>query len=469
MGSLKTVFIAADPPMPKTGGGTRAFHFGKILNDIVDCHLYILFSVKRETLPQIILNNCISVRIATVEFTSSNISKACILFNYLRLLFAPWSFSKKDLILAADYHATNPYPGKQLLKQGFFLLLRYSITWYAVMLYRMGYSIPAKSLERVEQFKELKKEINKDIEISQLLWLDFSTLFTFFSNSRKANPSLRIFCNAHNIEYRVLERMRNLAKDKLEKNWLTCQAAVMKSAELEGFSYCDLVITCSEQDKQVILLNLPNANVEVIPNGVDINYFIPESFPTEHPSLIFTGNMGYKPNQDAVYYFIEKIFPYVMGANPSCTFIIAGARAGEVFEKYQNWSNIEIISSPVDMRPIYNKAWIAVVPLRIGGGTRLKILEAMAMEKPVVTTSIGAEGLVFKDNHQIFIADDELDFAARINMLIRDRNIAANMVKAAKETVCQVYDWERIRKNIANTIQKMLDFNFSKTVLPDIK
>jgi glycosyltransferase involved in cell wall biosynthesis len=456
MGSLKTVFIAADPPMPTTGGGTRTFHFSKILSDIVDCHLYILFFVKRETLSKSISNNCTSVKIATVEFTSSNISKVCILFNYLRLLFAPWSFSKKDLILAADYHATNPYPGKQLLKQVFFLLLRYSITWYAVMLYRMGYSIPARSLERAEQFKELKQEINNDIETSQLLWLDFSTLFPFFSNLRKANPSLRIFCNAHNIEYRVLERMRNLAKDKLEQNWLACQAAVMRSAELEGFSYCDLVITCSEQDKQEILLTLPNANIEVIPNGVDLSYFIPESCPTEHPSLLFTGNMGYKPNQDAVDYFIEKIFPYVIEVNPSCTFIIAGARAGEVFEKYQNWNNIEIISSPIDMRPIYNKAWIAIVPLRVGGGTRLKILDAMAMEKPVISTSIGAEGLRLKDNNEVFIDNDEPGFAEKINLLIREKHISDRMAKAAKEKISLLYDWKRISEDATNLIFKFI-------------
>lgn len=457
MASLKTVFIAADPPMPPSGGGTRAFHFSKVISDIANCSMFILFPVKRETLPKTVLNNCTSVRIATVQFTSAYISKAGILFNNLRLLFAPWSFQKEEIIATAAYYASNPYSGMHLMKRGFFFLLRYMVTSYAILLYRLGYSIPARSLERADQFMELKQEIVKDIETSQVLWLDFSTLFPFFSSPRKANPALKIICNAHNIEYRVLERMKNLAKDKLEQNWFACQAAIMKKAELKGFSDCDLVITCSEQDKQEILLTLPNANVEVIPNGVDISYFIPESCPTEHPSLLFTGNMGYKPNQDAVDYFIEKIFPFVIEANPACTFFIAGARAGEVFEKYQNWNNIEIISSPIDMRHIYNKAWITVVPLRVGGGTRLKILEAIAMEKPVVSTSIGAEGLVFKDKYHLFIADNELNFAEKINLLIRDRHIVERMVKVAKETVLNLYDWERIRLHTGNMIPKYID------------
>jgi len=326
-----------------------------------------------------------------------------------------------------------------------------------MLLYRIGYSIPARSLERANQFKELKQEINKNLKTTQLLWLDFSTLFPFFPNPRKVNPALRIICNAHNIEYRVLERMQSLAKDKLEKNWYVCQAAAMKKAEIKGFSNCDLVITCSEADKKEILLNLPNLAVELIPNGVDTGYFIPESRPTEHPSLLFTGNMGYKPNQDAVDYFIEKILPYVTKANPFCTFIIAGTLAGEVFEKYQARKDIEIISSPVDMRPIYNKAWIAVVPLRVGGGTRLKILEAMAMEKPVVSTFIGAEGLVFKDKHHLFIEDDELDFAEKINLLMCDRLIASSMVKLAKEIVVQKYNWDSIREEVSDVMRK---YNF---------
>jgi glycosyltransferase involved in cell wall biosynthesis len=456
MESIKTVFIAADPPMPPTGGGTRAFHFIRSLSSIADCHLFILFPVKRETLPQIVLNNCTSVRIATLEFTSAYISKAGILFNNLRLIFAPWSFQKEDIIATAAYYASNPYPGIHLMKRGFFFLLRYMVTSYAILLYRLGYSIPARCLERAGQFMELKQEIIKGIETSQLLWLDFSTLFPFFSNPRKANHALKIICNAHNIEYRVLERMKNLAKDKLEQNWFACQASVMKKAELKGFSDCDLVITCSDEDKREILLHLPDAAVEVIPNGVDMNYFIPQHAPTTEPSLLFTGTMGYEPNRDAMNYFMEYIFPFVLKVHPTCTFIIAGASAGEVFEKYQNWNNIEIISSPIDMRPIYNKAWIAVVPLRAGGGTRLKILEAAAMEKPVVSTSIGAEGLVFKDNDQLFIADDEMAFAEKINLLISDKHIASAMVNVAKEAVLNLYDWERIREHVSSVIPKYI-------------
>lgn len=454
MTESKTVFIAADPPMPPSGGGTRTFHFARALASISDCRLFILFPIKKEILPESVVNNCSSVSIAAAGFATAVKGKGGSLLNNLQLVFAPWSLPKKELILTAAYYASNPYPGKNEIKKVFFYFVRYIITWYAMLLYRMGYSIPARSLERADQFNEIKQEVSKTIAESGMLWIDFNTLFPFFLNLRKDYPTLKIVCNAHNIEYRVLERMKNLSKDKLEQNWYACQAAVMKKVELKGFSDCDLVITCSEEDKKEILLNLPSVVVEVLPNGVDIDYFTPLSEPSSYPSLLFTGTMGYEPNRDAVEYFIEKIFPAVIKSNPSCKFYIAGANADMAFKKYIGNNYIEIISSPADMRPFYNKAWIVVVPLRSGSGTRLKILEAMAMEKPVVSTKIGAEGIMVENANQLFIADAEQDFANKIDLLIKDRQIAVDIAKAAKETILKLYNWDSIRDNAANLILK---------------
>jgi glycosyltransferase involved in cell wall biosynthesis len=97
---------------------------------------------------------------------------------------------------------------------------------------------------------------------------------------------------------------------------------------------------------------------------------------------------------------------------------------------------------------------VVVVPLRVGGGTRLKILEAMAMEKPVVSTSIGAEGLMFNADDQLFIADNEQDFGEKVNLLIKDRNIAYKMAKSAKVTIIQKYDWNNIRESATKTIHQ---------------
>jgi glycosyltransferase involved in cell wall biosynthesis len=317
---------------------------------------------------------------------------------------------------------------------------------YALLLYRFGYSIPARCLERADQFNDLKKNILKNLEISQILWLDFSTLFPFFLNPRKSNPKIKIICNAHNIEYRVLERLKTLSKDELEKKWYTCQAEIMKKVEYEGFLNCDLVITCSDIDKKEILLHLPQLSVEVIPNGVDMDYFIPNSVLTIYPSLLFTGTMGYYPNRDAVDYFMESIFPPILKKHPTCTFIIAGAGASSSFSKYSTNDNVEIISSPEDMRPIYNKAWLVVVPLRSGSGTRLKILEAIAMGRKIVSSKIGAEGIKIEDEDLLMIAEDEKDFAEKICTLISNRQFLDVSLKASRDRILKLYDWSEIRE-----------------------
>jgi glycosyltransferase involved in cell wall biosynthesis len=195
--------------------------------------------------------------------------------------------------------------------------------------------------------------------------------------------------------------------------------------------------------------------VQVIPNGVDTDYFVPHSQLTPEPSLLFTGTMGYAPNKDAVEYFLEKIFPYVIQMHPSCRFIIAGANAAEVFKRYTGADNIEIVSSPADMRPVYDKAWIVVVPLRSGSGTRLKILEAMAMEKPVVSTSVGTEGIDVTDNVHLFIADEEKEFAEKINLLIEHKEIAKRLSTAAKERICELYNWKCIEQMARNEILQL--------------
>lgn len=444
MDKQRVTFIAPVPPMPPGGGGTRTLHFVKAICRMSHCNFFLLFPVPKEILPAPVLNSCTSIKCSQTPFTAKSKGRINKLIIDIRMLIAPWSFPKNELILAADYFVTNAYNGKNVLRKVFLFLLKHTLSWYVLFIYRKGYSLPAKTLERFNQFKELEPSIQESIGNSEILLIDFSSLLPFFQNIRKEHTSLKIICNAHNIEYKLLERLETLSKNNLERKWYNTQAAIMKKAELKGFKYCDLIITCSEQDRNEILLNLPDANVEVIPNGVDVDYFIPHSAPAPEPTLLFTGTMGYEPNRDAVEYFIKNIFPYVTKINPSCKFIIAGANAAEVFKNHIGNKQLEIISSPADMRPLYDKAWIVVVPLRSGSGTRLKIMEAMAMEKPVVSTSIGAEGLIVQDKIQLLIADDEQEFAERINLLIKDKNMATCMTKVAKETIIKFYNWETI-------------------------
>ena len=452
---LNSIFIAADPPMPPTGGGVRTLNFSLTLSEKTNCKLFILFPVNKNKLPGKLVNQCSEIHTSNVSFSTPLKGRINIFFTNLRWLLAPWSFKKSDLVLLADYLVSNPYTGNNKLAQIFNLLLKYMVVGYALTIYRLGYRMPARSLERLKQFNEMQKRIHDEMNTSKLIWIDFSTLFAFFTNLKNRYPGAKINCNAHNIEYKVLERMELLASDKLEKIWCRRQAAVMKNVELNGFKQCDRIFTCSELDKQEIIFNIPTASVDVFPNGVDTEYFIPNPSLTEYPSLLFTGTMGYRPTRDAVLYFIEKIFPYVTEKIPNCKFIIAGANAGEVFKNYKDRDEIEIISSPPDMRPAYDKSWIVVVPLRVGGGTRLKILEAMAMEKPVVSTSIGVEGIEVNNIDHLLVADEEKEFADKINFLINETDHRIRMTINAKKRTLEIYGWNSIRTNLGKIIENI--------------
>lgn len=455
MAELISTFIAAEPPKPPTGGGLRTLNFYKALAGMSKCNLFILFPVKTAELPIDVTSASSNIICSQQTFNKRQPGRISSILTDIRFLVAPWSFSRGTVILSADYYLTNRYDGNNFLRAFFLFCLRHSLFFYTGLIYKLGYKMPGKTLERLNQFAELETAIKQSVVSTDILWIDFSSLLPFFGKIRSSNSNLKLICNAHNIEYKLLQRLANISTSKLERHWYKRQAAIMKTAELKGFSDCDLIITCSENDKFEILKDLPNATIEVIPNGVDVDYFVPKSDPTLNPSLLFTGTMGYEPNRDAVEYFIREIFPLVLKVNPACKFIIAGANAAGAFNAYEDNSQIEIISSPFDMRPIYDKAWIVVVPLRSGSGTRLKILEAMAMEKLVISTSIGVEGIAVEHSKHLFIEDEEKKFADRINCLIQDMQSHFSIIESAKEKVIQHYSWQTIRKKATEKIWKI--------------
>lgn len=453
MTGIKSVFISSDPPVPPTGGGTRAFHFLTAVTSVTKCSLFVLFPIAIDKLPAEVLSKCSSAYSTKKEFAVLH-GRVSLMLHYARLLFAPWSMRRKDVILAAGYFATNSEKCRGV-KAIFYSVLTHALYAYVSLLYRLISPPPARTLERYDQYVELKSQINEELSDAEVVWLDFSFLFPFFKNLKTLLPQLKIICNAHNIEYLYLERMQEVARTNIERKWYRLQARVMKIAELEGFAQCNLVITCSENDRHEILKNLPGCNVAVLPNGVDLGYFKPAPNLTTEPSILFTGTMSYDPNKDAVEYFLDKIFPGIKKEVPTCKFIIAGANAVNVFRHYLNDPGIEISSSPKDMRPFYNKAWVVVVPLRLGSGTRLKILEAMAMEKPVVSTEIGAEGIQAVDEHELLLASDEKTFIKNVIRLLSDGQLSARIKGEAKKLVVENYSWEQIIKNASTAVHNV--------------
>jgi len=224
------------------------------------------------------------------------------------------------------------------------------------------------------------------------------------------------------------------------------------------------VIVASERDKEVLQDTSSDINVSVVSNGVDLEYFKPRDCQVESYSLFFTGLMSYAPNVDAMLYFCEKIFPLIRRRILKIQLYIIGADPPGAIRNLSKIGNIIVTDYMGDVRPLVNMCKICIVPIRIGGGTRLKILEAMAMKKPVVSTSVGAEGLETSHGENIIIADNPQDFANKTVDLLRDLKLRKKIIQGGRRLVESKYSWEACIQKLETVYKELSENNMRVTL-----
>ena len=210
----------------------------------------------------------------------------------------------------------------------------------------------------------------------------------------------------------------------------------------------DAVACASEIDRGLLQQACPNLAIEVIPNGVDIDLYQPNHALEEDATIIYTGSMDWYPNEDAVIYFADEIFPRIQEKHPNIKFYIVGKDPTTRVRQLENRQGIIVTGRVEDPKPYIAQATVYVVPLRIGSGTRLKILEALAMEKAIVSTSVGEEGLNLIDGEEIFIVDEPTRFADAVIQLISNRSMRRRIGEKGRRRVGADYDWRRIGEKL---------------------
>ncbi len=210
----------------------------------------------------------------------------------------------------------------------------------------------------------------------------------------------------------------------------------------------DRVLAVSEVDAQMLRQLVPELDVTVVPNGVDTQTYqpVPPDPDLQIPqnSLVFTGTMDFRPNVDAVLWFAQKVLPAVQAEVPDVRLFVVGQRPHRRLEGLRDDPAVTLTGWVKDTRPHIATAAVYVAPLRIGGGTRLKLLEAMAMGKPIVATRLGAEGYPVTDGRELLLADTPTDFAAAVVALLRAPAQRAELGQVARTFVEQQYDWQAI-------------------------
>jgi glycosyltransferase involved in cell wall biosynthesis len=251
---------------------------------------------------------------------------------------------------------------------------------------------------------------------------------------------------AHNVEYMIWKRLRDVERAPHKRAALEVEWRKMRRWEAHVVRRAGLTVAVSDVDAERLQALAPGARVCAVPTGVDTDYFAPSGAPERPGRVVFTGSMDWHPNEDGALHFMETVLPAVRAAVPETSFAIVGRNPTARLRAAAAAAGAIVTGTVDDVRPYLAEAAVCVVPLRVGGGTRLKIFEALAMGKPVVSTTIGAEGLPLTPDVHFVQADDPAPFAAGLIALLREPGRRAGLGAAGRRLVEERYGWRQVAK-----------------------
>ena len=272
---------------------------------------------------------------------------------------------------------------------------------------------------------------------------------------KKLAPDMPSLLVHHNVESVYILRRGKSEKNPLAQLYLFLQGIKIRAYERKMMPLFDMNIAVSDLDMLNFQERIPNGKIRVITNGTDPEYFKPTS-DIEESALIFTGGLTWYPNRDAMHYFCERVFPLIKKSTENIRLDIIGRSPSEDLLKYAAADeSIKIHGYVDDIRSYVARAAVYIVPIRVGGGTRLKILDAFAAGKAVVSTSIGCEGLHVEDGKNILLADSDQEFADKVLRLLKDKKLRGDLGSNARQLIQDYYSWEILGRNLNQIYQEL--------------
>jgi glycosyltransferase involved in cell wall biosynthesis len=266
----------------------------------------------------------------------------------------------------------------------------------------------------------------------------------YFEALRYLSGARRVVC-AHNVESMIWQRYVQTEANLVKRWYIKKQCRKFRRYEAQVFAQADCAIAVTDLDAHTIVNQLSGRCVAVVENGVDVEFFQP-SGQVRHPNqILFVGSLDWRPNLDAVRLLLDLIFPEVLRQEPQARLVVVGRHPPSWLQrKVDKTANAILCANVLDVRPYLNTCGTMAVPLRIGGGSRLKILEALAAGLPVVSTRVGAEGLNLMANHDLQIVDTPQEMAAALVAALRDPQSAQHRAFHGRQHVIKNYDWSAI-------------------------
>ena len=262
--------------------------------------------------------------------------------------------------------------------------------------------------------------------------------------------------DTHNVEYDMWYRFYQQARGVVTRAYYWYQFQLLRRDELAACREGDALLTTSERDMDVFKKDLPDQSIHVVPNGVDLEHFAPPAVEPVPNSIVFCGLMNYLPNAEGMTFFLDRVFPLIQREVPEATLTIVGSGASRALQRRAS-DRVIVTGYVPDVRPYVARGQVYVVPLLVGGGTRLKALEAMAMRKAIVTTSVGCEGIDLVHEESALFADTPEGLTQAVIRLFREPELRARLAERARRLAVEKYGWQSIGEGLDHIIRAVVD------------
>ncbi|MFB9841059.1 glycosyltransferase family 4 protein [Mucilaginibacter ginsenosidivorans] len=287
--------------------------------------------------------------------------------------------------------------------------------------------------------------------------IQFEGLFVSpYIDSVRRNCRSKLIYRAHNIEHQIWERLAQQKSDPFKKIYLRLMSRRIKKYETERINKFDAIAVFTAQDKSTLLLYGAKIPVEVVPVGVEMSHYKPDFSKTEFPSLFFLGSLDWTPNREGIEWFLHAFHNDIANDDLRVKFYVAGNDIPEEFDEYEVLGKIFIQGEVDNALEFVNSKSIMIVPLLSGGGMRVKIVEGMAMQKCIISTSLGAEGINYKNGVNILIANTREEFFKAIRRCIADEDYCKAVGINARRLIEDQHDVDKVTNNLVNLYRASL-------------
>jgi len=274
-----------------------------------------------------------------------------------------------------------------------------------------------------------------------LIHIDSSDLAVFVPSA----SGHRVLLNHHNCESAMANRRARVEANLAKRFFLAAQSRRQAALERDLCPAVAVNAVVSREDGELLRIHAPAAHVHVVANGTDIRYFVPQPKEAKPNTLVFAGSLRWYPNVSALRFFRDRVWPQLKTQVPGLECILAGKNpVPEIEDWAKSDAAITLVPNPVDIRPWIAKGTVFICPVIDGGGTRLKLLDAMSSGKAIVSTKVGAEGLGIENGTQAMIAESEDEFVDMTLKLLNDPSLRSSLARNAREYVERHFSWEII-------------------------